>query len=133
MNRKQIMQGWSLAVGAMDACTGLLLIFIPAQVMAMLHIEGVAPEAMVFLSWVGVFVLAVGLSYGFALVGRRGWGEVTWLITATVRTLVALFISSRILSGALEATWATVALCDALVAAVQFVILRKAWWREVEL
>jgi len=114
----------------MDALTGLLLIFVPSLVLRLLRIDAPSPEAMVYLSWIGVFVMAVGLSYAFALGERRGAGEVVWLFTALVRMLVAMFLVVKITQGSLAAAWAVVAMSDGVVASVQMVILRKGWWRE---
>ena len=86
---------------------------------------------MVFLSWIGVFVMSVGLSYGLAL-SRRGRGEAVWMFTSLVRIMVAVFLTVRILDGSLQKTWALVAVSDASVAVVQIAILRAGWWREVQ-
>ena len=74
MTRVNLLRFWSLAVGSMDAVTGLLLIAAPAAVLQLLEIPPPSQEALEFLRWIGVFVLAVGLSYGLAL-GKRGWGR----------------------------------------------------------
>ena len=67
MNRHRFLKGWSLAAGVMDAVTGLMLVFVPGLVLSLLMIEAPSPEAMVYLRWIGVIVLAVGLSYGIAV------------------------------------------------------------------
>ena len=120
---------WSLAVGAMDALTGLLLIFIPARVLELLGIRLPSPDALVFLSWIGVFVMSVGLSYGLVLFKRRH-GEAVWTFTSLVRMAVAVFLTTRVLGETLEKSWMLVAVSDAAVALVQIVILRLGWWRE---
>lgn len=130
MTKRRFLKLWSVAVGAMDALTGLLLIFVPDLVLRLLKIEAPSPDSMVFLSWIGVFVMAVGLSYGLALGKRRGAGEVVWMFTALARVLVAVFLTAKITAGVMPMAWALVALSDGLVALVQMVILRKGWWRE---
>ena len=130
MNKPKILKAWSIAVGGMDAVTGLLLIILPETVLRLLGITAPVAEALVFVSWIGVFVMAVGLSYGLAL-GRRGRGEAVWMFTALVRTMVAVFLVSRILDGSLAKEWIIVALADAAVAVAQGFILRAGWWREV--
>lgn len=130
MNRLMFLKFWSVAVGAMDALTGLLLVIAPGFVLQLLRIAPPSPDAMVFLSWIGIFVMSVGLSYGFALGKHRGRGETVWVFTALVRILVAFFLAVRIAGGSLESAWAVVALSDCVVAVVQIVILRKGWWRE---
>ena len=129
MNRVGFLRFWSVAVGSMDAVTGLLLIFVPQLVTRLLGISP-PPAAMVFLSWIGVFVMSVGLSYGFAL-GGRGRGEVVWAITAWVRILVAVFLTVKIVEGTLVPAWGVVGISDGLVGIVQVVILRAGWWKEV--
>lgn len=130
MKKIQFLKFWSMAVGSMDAVTGLLLIFVPALVLGLLGIAPPSPDAMVFLSWMGVFVCGVGLSYGLAL-GRRTRGETVWMFTALIRAMVAAFLIVRIVHGSLAPAWAAVAVSDALVAIVQIVILRAGWWRGV--
>ncbi|MEY3898051.1 MAG: hypothetical protein RLZZ214_3572 [Verrucomicrobiota bacterium] len=130
MKKIKFLKFWSVAVGVMDAVTGLLLIFVPALVLGMLRIERPSPEALVFLSWIGVFVCGVGLSYGLAL-GKRSHGEAVWIFTALIRSLVAVFLVVRIVHGSLSPAWTAVAVSDALVAIVQIVVLRAGWWRGV--
>lgn len=130
MNKTNILKFWSAAVGSMDAVTGLLLVFSPLLVLRLLGISAPSAEAVVFLSWIGVFVLAVGLSYGFAL-GRRSRGETVWMFTSLARLLVAVFLAFRILDGSLAKAWMVVAFSDASVAVVQLLVLRAGWWKEV--
>lgn len=130
MNKPTILKGWSAAVGAMDAVTGMLLVLSPETVLKLLGIAPPSPESLVFLSWIGVFVMAVGLSYGLAL-GRRGRGEAVWMFTAMVRILVAAFLTFRILDGSLPKAWFIVASADAAVALAQGIVLRAGWWKEV--
>jgi hypothetical protein len=129
MNKKQFIIGWSVAVGAMDALTGLLLVVAPAQVLQMLGIERPAPDALVFLSWMGVFVAGVGLSYTMVM-GDWRQGRAVWMFTSLVRALVAVFIVWRITDGSLAPAWVTVALADFLVAVVQTAVVRAGWWEE---
>jgi hypothetical protein len=130
MTKLNFLKIWSVMVGGMDALTGLLLIFMPATVLRLLRIEAPGADALVYLGWIGVFVLAVGLSYGLALGKHRGRGETVWLFTALVRMLVAVFIVTQITRKTMAPAWIVVALSDGIVATVQMVILRKNWWRE---
>ncbi len=131
MNKIQFIKFWSVAVGAMDAVTGLLLIFLPSLVLGMLGIERPSADALVFLSWMGVFICGVGLSYGLAL-GGRARGETVWIFTALIRAMVAVFLIVRITEGALAPAWAIVGISDACVAVVQIAILRAGWWKGVD-
>ena len=125
---KRFCRWWSVAVGAMDASTGLLLVTCPGWVLATLGIAPLPAESGVLLRWIGVFVGAVGLSYGLALKGERE-GEAVWAFTALVRGMVAAFVTVNIVGGTLEPAWAGVAVTDAVVAVVQVTGLRKRWWR----
>lgn len=129
MNKPTFLKWWSAGVGAMDACTGLLLIFAPHFTLRLLGIAPPSPEATVFLGWIGVFVMSVGLSYGLALV-RPIHGEPVWAFTSLVRIAVAIFVTARVLDGSLESRWWLVAFADASVAISQILILRAAWWKE---
>jgi hypothetical protein len=131
MKRTDFLKLWSIAMGSMDALTGLLLVLAPGMVLDLLGIAPPSPDAMVFISWIGVFVTAVGLSYGFALGKGRGRGEAVWIFTSLVRLLVAVFLIVRILDESLARPWALVALADGAVAVVQIAILRKGWWKGV--
>ncbi|MES2923016.1 MAG: hypothetical protein V4819_15785 [Verrucomicrobiota bacterium] len=130
MNRIKFLKFWSVAVGSMDAVIGLLLIFVPELVLKLLGIEAPSPDALVFLSWMGVFIAGVGLSYGMAL-GKRSRGETVWAFTAMIRILVAVFLTARILDGTLAANWGIVGGCDAIVGVLQILVLRRGWWKEV--
>jgi hypothetical protein len=131
MNKIQFLRFWSVAVGSMDAVTGLLLMFFPSLVLGLLKIDPPSPDALVFLSWMGVFVCGVGLSYGLSL-GRRSRGETVWAFTALIRAMVAVFLTVKIINGSLAPAWAVVGASDAFVAVVQIVILRAGWWKGVD-
>lgn len=130
MNKRQIILGWSAAVGLMDALTGVLLVVAPAGVVRLLGMEPPGKEALVYLAWIGVFVGAVGLSYVRVWMDWEG-GRTVWWFTALVRGLVGLFVWVRIASGDLAVMWAVVAVADWSVAAVQVWVLRARWWEEV--
>ena len=130
MNKTKFLKFWSVAMGAMDAVTGVLLICAPGFVLRLLAIAEPSPDAMVFLSWIGIFVMSVGLSYFLAL-GRRSRGETVWTFTSFVRVFVALFVTVQILVGSLVPAWIVIGIADGFVAVVQIVILRKGWWKEV--
>lgn len=120
---------WSAAVGSMDACTGLLLIFAPEFTLNLMKLS-VPADALPYQSWIGAFVLSTGLAYGWAIPQpsnerEKGSREVIWKMTALVRTVIALFLTSRILTGGLSVGWSTVAATDAVVALVQWVALKR--------
>lgn len=116
---------WNLAVGAMDAATGVLLVVAPAFTLGLMRVPLPVPGAMVFVSWTGAFVTAVGCAYFLApravpdAVSRERLATV-WRFTTVARGLVAGFVAWRVAAGALPAAWLTVALTDAAIGAVQF-------------
>ncbi len=114
--------------GLMDTATGLLLVFAPAFT---LRLMGLTPFGDVFVSFVGVFVLGVGLSYLVMIPGREpARRESQWLVTALIRGLVALFLLAETASGRMEPAWLTVAAADGALAAVQCAGLRRGWVRD---
>lgn len=130
MNKKLFIKSWSLCVGSMDAITGLLLVFIPSVVLKLLGITILEETSWVFLSWMGVFITGVGLSYIWAM-GNAREAELIWKITAMIRLMVAVFLSWKIATHHLQLAWIIVAISDAVVAIIQIRILRLGWWREV--
>lgn len=128
MNRLHFLYLWSLAVGAMDAFTGLALIFAPEFTLKMMSVPMVHPDALVFIRWMGVFIASVGLSYGLVFRGDRE-AETVWSFTALVRLMVAAFLTWKISAGDLPVPWLLVAATDGLVAVGQLIILRTGWWK----
>lgn len=129
MNKRKFLMAWSLAVGAMDAGTGVLLVFAPGFVTGLLGMAEPAGDASVFLSWMGVFITGVGLSYALVLGGRHE-GIAVWKITSLIRMMVAAFVSWKAATGELEPLWLLVAASDAAVAIIQLWILKLGWWKE---
>lgn len=128
MNRLQWLRFASLAVGAMDASTGLMLIVAPTLTLKLMQVPAVSPESSVFLSWMGVFIASIGLSYGLVLKGTRE-AEVVWMFTAIVRLSVACFVTTKIIMGDLPSAWILVAATDGIVAMGQWLGLRAGWWK----
>ncbi len=124
---------YQLLTGLSDTSTGLLLILSPALTLHLMRLH-VADLALPYLSWIGVFVLSVGLAclYGAWLTGNPLDDpklEVVWLLTAIPRTLVTLFVVTKMVSGALEPGWFTVAVTDGTFALTQVVGLSRGWLR----
>lgn len=121
---------WNLAVGSMDTATGLLLVFAPAFTLRLMRVPLPPPDALVFISWIGAFVTAVGLAYFLAPpaahdAAARARLATVWAMTSVARCLVAAFVAWHIGTRALPAAWITVALTDAVIAAVQLHWLRR--------
>jgi hypothetical protein len=103
----------------------------PAFTLSLMRLHAPA-DAMLYLSFIGSFILSVGLSclYGAWLMARRKSPcklEVVWLLTAITRASVAIFVITQILTRTLEAGWLTVAITDGACVVFQAIGLRKGW------
>ncbi|HEY1255470.1 MAG TPA: hypothetical protein VGF01_11870 [Terracidiphilus sp.] len=134
MNRR-ILIGYQLAIGLADTTTGALLIIAPEFTLGLMGLRAPS-DALPYLSFIGSFVLAVGLSclYGAWLMLRRKSPcklEIVWLLTAITRASVAIFVLAQILSQTLETGWLTVALTDGACVLFQAIGLRRGWLAHV--
>ncbi len=130
MNRLIIL-GYQLLTGVSDASTGVLLMIAPALALQLMHLRAPS-DALIYVSFIGAFVLSVGLAclYGALLAYRRGYRsglEIVWLLTAFTRAGVAIFVMEQVLVSALEAGWSLVAIFDGACVLIQAVGLRKGW------
>ena len=128
---RKLLIAYQASIALSDTLTGVLLIAAPAFTLALLGVHAPA-EALPFVSWVGAFVFAVGLSclYGLLLLFRPRAAarlETVWLLTAFCRASVAIFLALRIATGALEPGWLIVAAFDGACVVIQAVGLRKGW------
>jgi hypothetical protein len=118
--------------GATDTGTGLLLLFAPAMA---LHLMGVStlPHPLWYASYIGVFVFCVGASYfavlrgPFARSARANCWRTQWMVTALIRSGVAIFILAQIATGTMQPAWITVAMTDGFYALIQWIGLYKNW------
>jgi len=122
---------YQLIAGVSDASTGALLIAAPVFTVRMMGLS-VPRDATPFLSFIGAFVLAVGISYlyGALLIHRTGGVsrlEAVWLLTAIFRSSVAIFILAAVLNGTLPAGWLTIAVFDGICVFIQASGLRRGW------
>ncbi len=130
MNRKLLFT-YQLLTGSSDTLTGALLIVAPAAVLQLMRVP--APSAgLVFVAYTGVFVFAVGLCclYGALLVYRgdsKRQLATVWLLTALMRTSVAVFVTQRVLAATLTPGWLPVAAFDGACVVIQAIGLRKNW------
>lgn len=134
MNRP-ILFGYQLLIGLSDTLTGALLVVAPEFALRLMGLHAPA-DALPYLSFIGAFVLSIGLAclYGALVVVRRGSPcklEVVWLLTALTRASVALFVGGQILANTLETGWVSVALFDGACALIQAIGLRKGWLAHV--
>jgi hypothetical protein len=133
--KRPLLIAYQLLTGLSDTSTGLLLIAAPALTLRWMKLHAAA-SAQIFLSYIGVFVLSVGVAclYGGWLAIERAPAdklEVVWLLTAITRGLVALFVAVKVAFGALEPGWSTVAFTDGVFALLQFAGLARGWLRNV--
>jgi len=117
--------------GLSDTSTGWLLIVEPRWTLTLMGI-GRFPQPMEFASFVGVFVLGVGIAYLYAMhlpldAAHTPRWETVWTLTALLRTLVAVFLLAEIGSGRMERAWLTVAIFDGTLALFQWIGLSKGW------
>lgn len=130
MNRG-ILIGYQLLIGLSDTMTGALLMIVPEFTLGMMRLH--APDdALVYLSFIGAFVLSVGLSclYGAHLtiyLANPCQLQVVWLLTAIIRASVSIFVITQIIEHTLEVGWITVAISDGTCALIQAIGLRKGW------
>ncbi|MDE3188013.1 MAG: hypothetical protein KGM96_10895 [Acidobacteriota bacterium] len=134
--KQPILLAYQLAAGVSDSLTGAFLIVEPALTLRLLGLH-VPADALPFLSFIGAFVFAVGLSYlyGATLVYRAGCAsrlEAVWIVTAIVRCSVAAFILARVASGVLEPGWLTIAFFDGACVLIQAAGLRQGWLANVD-
>jgi hypothetical protein len=117
--------------GSCDTATGVLLVFSPAWTLKLMGVHQV-PEPMAFASFVGVFVLGVGLAYlsiaRLPLNAKHAlrW-QTVWSLTALIRSLVASFLVWQIFAGHMEKTWLIVAATDGALATFQWIGLKRGW------
>jgi len=133
--KRSFVIAYQCLTGLSDTSTGILLIAAPGLTLQLMRLHA-APDTLPLFSYIGVFVLSVGLAclYGGWLALRRGSAEkleVVWLLTAITRALVAVFVVVKVLSGALEAGWSTVAFTDGAFSLLQFIGLGRGWLRHV--
>ena len=126
---------YQLIAGVSDASTGALLIAAPVFTIRMMGLS-VPRDATPFLSFIGAFVLAVGISYlyGAMLIHRAGGVprlEAVWLLTAIIRSSVAIFVLAAVLNGTLAAGWLTIAIFDGICVCIQARGLRRGWLSHV--
>jgi len=130
MNRP-ILIAYQLLTGFADAATGALLVLAPAFTLRLMGLR-VPVDALPYISFIGAFVLSVGLAclYG-ARVLIRGTSpcrlETIWLLTAITRVSVASFVIAQVLAHTLEAGWVTVAVADGVCVVFQAMGLRRGW------
>jgi hypothetical protein len=122
---------YQYVAGLSDTSTGLLLVFAPSWTLTLMGVQRL-PQPIEYASYVGVFVLGVGLAYlsvtrlPLTAQNTPRW-QTVWILTALIRSLVAAFLLAEILSGQMEPAWFTVAIVDGCLAVIQWIGLWKGW------
>jgi hypothetical protein len=122
---------YQCAAGVSDTATGALLCVAPRFTLQLMGLHP-APATTPYVSYIGAFVLSVGISYlyGAVLIAIEAppeRTEIVWLLTAFTRSAVAIYVLKSVLTGDLEFGWITVAAFDAACAIIQAIGLRKRW------
>ena len=130
MNRNALI-GYQVLIGLSDTLTGALLVVAPAFTLRLMFLA-VPADALIYVSFIGAFVLSVGLAclYGAFLTYRRQMGrqlETVWVLTALTRGSVALFVGAQVAAQSLPAGWLTVALMDGACVVIQAMGLSRGW------
>ena len=130
--RNTLLLSYQVLAGTCDTVTGLLLIVSPGWTLSLMEVTQIYPSALI--SFVGTFVLAVGLAYFYPLrfptdaPNAQRW-QTVWALTALARSMVAAFLFFEIAAHRMEMAWVTVALSDGALAAIQWTGLAKGWLR----
>ena len=129
--KRSVLLGYQWFTGVSDTATGVLLCVAPMFTLQLMGVRA-SDENGPYVSYIGAFVLAVGLSclygaYVIAVGSRLERLEVVWLLTALLRATVAIYVGKSVLTGTLEPAWLSVAVFDGLCALIQSVGLKRKW------
>jgi len=122
---------YHLVVGLWILFAGVLLIVEPVFTIRSMGLNA-STEAVPYLTLIGAFLMAVGLAYlygAFLMLRTSGAArlETVWLLTAMIRSSVAIFILDEVMLRTLPAGWLTIAIFDGTCVAIQARGLHKGW------
>ncbi|HWA93165.1 MAG TPA: hypothetical protein VG844_01090 [Terracidiphilus sp.] len=123
---------WTTAIS--DTATGILLCATPMFALQSMRLS--APEdASAYVSYIGAFVLSVGLAgiCGAILMHRHAPVpalEMVWMLTALTRASVAVFVMKAVLVGQLDTMWISIAAFDGACVLFQATGLRMRWLKD---
>jgi hypothetical protein len=123
---RRLARAYCLVAGGCDVITGLLLVFAPRFALDLMRVGDPLTE-MVWMRFIGAFVLGVGSLYLYALMREpRGGARLAHVMEATaiVRCCVGAFTGASIAVGVLSPAWLSVTLSDLGFAAAQIILLR---------
>ncbi len=126
MNHVRLARLLALTAGLLDFGSGLGFAFSPAQTLTLMGAPVATDEALVYVRFVGTFVLAVGASYLWALIRSdvmrlRAVLEFTLLF----RLAAGVFCAAAIARGMLTLSWASVPAADFTLIGIQLWLLTK--------
>ncbi len=130
--RRRLAATYTALAGGMDAITGPWLVLAPNAALAAMGVAPEFEEDLLFVSFVGAFVGAVGWSYLWALRrwlkhGDTAFLRSVWRVTILFRLAAGTFCAVHIARDNLEAGWLSVPLADFALAAIQIALLRAGW------
>lgn len=116
----------ALVAGSLDFLSGLGLVFSPQRVLPLMCVGIPANESLVYLRFVGAFVLAVGACYLLALV-RGGMDRLcaTLELTIPFRLSTGIFSATALSLGWLSRGWVSVPIADFVLVGLQLWLLAQ--------
>ncbi|MGZ8898548.1 MAG: hypothetical protein ACXW3Z_00485 [Limisphaerales bacterium] len=122
---------YQFAVGTCDTLTGVLLLIVPQFALKLMGVTQ-APAEPVFISFIGAFVLSVGLTYLVFAGSPRSESELgaaraAWLITGLGRLCAGTFVLLAITAGRMELPWISITVVDLSIGGFQLIGLRRQW------
>ena len=122
MKHQRVIFLFHYVTGLVDFLTGIFLVIAPSWTLRLMQVKA-RDEASELVSYIGVFVFAVGASHflagGFPQneVSKERW-KTLWKVSSLVRFSVAFFVFWQVFIGHLELMWLSVALTDLSVATI---------------
>jgi hypothetical protein len=119
---------YNIIAGLLDTLTGIVLIAKPNIILSIMGASEIDMPN-IFLKYVGVFVMATGLTYfisffnSFFNITYIQLSLVLWTTSSLVRLCVASFVFSQVYLSALSLSWLLVAFSDLSLAVFQFYLL----------
>lgn len=130
--RRNLTAAYTALAGGMDAVTGPWLVLSPATALAAMGVDPEIDADLLFISFVGAFVGAVGWSYLWALWrwwrgGDTAFLRAVWRVTILFRLASGTYCATQVALDNLSFAWVSVPLADFVFAAVQIWLLRAGW------
>ncbi len=132
---RSLLLSYQWLTGISDTVTGILLCAAPMFALQSMRLSAPA-DASAYVSYIGAFVLSIGLAgiCGAVLMHRHAPVpalEMVWMLTALTRASVAVFVTKAVLVGQLDSMWISVAAFDGMCVLIQAAGLRMRWLKDV--